>query len=102
MTKQFNVIIHDFNSGNFTSYDVIPYLISEYKKLRNKDKPNNLNGFVKFIDAASFRQWFSRCEYEFILKPWVGNGGEIKVDIYWQIKININIVAEILMDETKK
>lgn len=95
--KKFNVIIEDINTREFIPYDVIPYLVSQYKKA--KDKPNTFLEFKEFIRKESMYQWWSRCEYEIVLQSWPTGKNEKKIDVYWQIMMNINLITDILMDE---
>lgn len=95
--KKFNVIIEDVNSGDFVPYNVIPYLKRCY--LEEKKKPVILEEFKTFIEKNSMYQWWSRCEYEIILKSWPRGDKEKKIDVHQQIMMNIDIIAEILMKE---
>lgn len=95
--KQFNVIIEDVNSRKFTPYDVIPYLVQCYYE--EKDRPGTIEEFKIFIERYSRYQWWSRCEYEVILKSWPTGDVEKKIDVHQQVMMNIDIIAEILMEE---
>ena len=68
MEKKFNVIIYNINSKEFEYYNIIPYLLSCYKK--EKSKPKTFDEFKEFIKNESMYQWWSRCEYEIVLSPW--------------------------------
>ncbi|MDY2736806.1 hypothetical protein [Intestinibacter sp.] len=46
-------------------------------------------------------RWWSRCEYEIILQSWPTGRLEQKIDVYYQLMMNINIITEIVMDEVK-
>ena len=97
--KHFNVIIEDFNSHGFVAYDVIPYIMQRYKEERAK--PTTFDQFKEFVERKSFYQWYSRCEYEIVLKPWVGKdeNSEQRIDVYWQILLNLDIITQIVVDE---
>ena len=96
--KQFNVIIYDFNKDDYVPYDVIPYLVDRYKECRSK--PKIFKDFKNFIIAEAKYQWWSRCEYEIILVNFPNNKTDKKVDIFWQIMLNIDLITEIVMNET--
>ncbi len=98
--KKFNVIIENVNSREFIPYDIIPYLERCYYE--KKDKPVTFEEFKTFIERNSMYQWWSRCEYEIILKGWPNGGNEKKIDVYQQVMMNIDIIAEILMEEVTK
>ena len=99
--KQFNVIVEDINSRKFIPYDVIPYLVQCYYE--EKDRPGTIEEFKvfieRFIERHSKYQWWSRCEYEIILKSWPTGNIEKKIDVHQQVMMNIDIIAEILMNE---
>lgn len=99
--KPFNAIIYNFNKREFEYYDIMPYLVYRYKESR--EKPKTHDDFVKFVDEWCMYQFWSRCEYELVLTPWPSNPDvEKKVDVYWQIKPNIDVVADLLEQNVKK
>lgn len=95
--NRFNVIIEDVNRREFIPYNVIPYLVEQYNKAKNK--PTTFEEFKSFIEKESKYQWWARCEYEIILKEWPTGKKEEKIDVHWQVMMNIDIIAEILMNE---
>lgn len=95
--KQFNVIRSDFNTNKFVPYDVIPYLVDCYEKARTK--PTNFDEFKEFIRKESMYQWWSRCEYEIVLQSWPPGHNEEKIDVYYQVMMNIDRITEIVMEE---
>ena len=91
----FNVIIDDVNAQEFKSYDVMPYFIRCYEG--TKDRPKTYEEFKSFIERWSRYMNWSRCQYELVLKPWVGHDNEQKVDVHWQLMNNLDLVTSILM-----
>lgn len=100
--KSFNVIIWDFNRRKFTTYDIIPYLVRQYNETKKMDSykktPETFEEFREFVNNESMRQFWSRCEYEIIIKDWPGQTKQEKVDVYWQIKNNLDLVTEVLIN----
>lgn len=96
--KQFNVIIYDFNKDDYVPYNIIPYLVEKYKE--DRSKPKTFKDFKNFIIAEAKYQWWARCEYEIILSDWPNENLHKKVDVFWQIMLNIDLVTEIVMEET--
>ena len=100
--KNFNVIIWDINRREFITYDVIPYLIRQYNETKKMDSykktPETFEEFKEFVDKESMYRWWSRCEYEIILQDWPGKTKQEKVDVYWQIKNNLDLVTEVLIN----
>ena len=100
--KPFYTIIYNINKNVFEPYDVMPYLINEYKvKKKKKKQPNTFDEFKRFIEGASMYQYWSRCEYELILTSWPNEDKKEKIDIHKQIMMNINVITNILMDNVK-
>ena len=93
--KSFYVIIYNFNGDTFEPYDVMTYLIEEYKNA--EVKPSTIEEFKTFVEQKSRCQWWARCEYEIILSDWPGEKHSEKLDVYWQLMMNIDTVVEILM-----
>lgn len=100
--ESFNVIVFDINAKEFKTYDVLPYLVREYKAKKKNDRPHTFDEFKAFVKKESTYQFWGRCEYEIILSDWPpSDKGECdrKVDVHWQIMNNIDIVTELLMME---
>ena len=121
--KEFNVIVYNVNSKEFVPYNIIPYLVSRYKKIK-KDKPKTFDEFKEFVKKESMYQWWSRCEYEIILSPWpytsspserYDKKGEDdveawkehwkkhldeckKIDVHYQVMINLDVITTLVMD----
>lgn len=100
MMNKFNVINYDFNSERFVGYNIIPYLIQCYNEA--EVKPTTIEEFREFIKISSQRQWWARCEYEVILLDWPLQKHYKKIDIHWQVLLNLDIILEILMNEVCK
>lgn len=98
--KQFNVIREDINTKKFVSYDIIPYLVDCYNKA--KEKPKTFDEFKEFIKKKSMYQWWGRCEYEIVLQSWPTGYNEKKIDVNYQVMMNIDIITEIVMQEVLK
>lgn len=125
--KQFNVINFNFNAKKFEAYDIIPYLVRKYnervdtcneleedlKKATSEHEcnlytdslkywkvPVTFDEFKKFVQQESQYQFWSRCEYEIILVDWPCQKTEEKWDVYDQIMMNLDIITQIVMEET--
>ena len=94
--KSFYVIVYDFNRKTFIPYDVIPYLKKCYYEAA--DKPETPEEFKNFVKCQSMYQWWSRCEYEIILSDWPSQCQQEKIDVHYQVMINLDAVAKVLME----
>lgn len=126
--KKFNVILYNFNGRKFVPYDVLPYfrntyqervkrhkeLVKRSKRSKNFDEsvlndkynkvPVTFEEFKTFVKGEAMYQFWSRCEYEIILSDWPPSKPPVeeKWDVYDQIMMNLDIVAEILFKEYNK
>ena len=96
--QPFNVINFEINSSKFEAYNVMPYLVDCYKKEKKDKRPITFDEFKKFVESNSMYKYWSRCEYEIILSDCPSNKHSKKIDVYWQIMNNIDVVTKILME----
>ena len=97
--NEFTVIVEDYNKKEFISYDVMPYLMRCYEETKKKDKPKTFEEFKEFVRSKSMYQYWCRCEYEIVLNSlFSGRTKEEKIDVYFQISLNINTVTKLLME----
>ena len=90
--KPYKVISWDFNSDNIKYYDIMPFLIDSYKKIK-KNKPKTFDEIKEFITNESRYRFWSRCEYEVIITGWPKQKKEVKIDIFNQIMENIDVIT---------
>ena len=101
--NEYNVIVEDYNKKEFVSYDVMPYLMRCYEETRKKDKPKTFEEFKEFIRSKSMYQYWCRCEYEIVLNSlFSGRTKEEKIDVYFQISLNIDVVTKLLIENINK
>ena len=93
----FKVIVDNVNTKQFEFYDVIPYFIRCYEDTKKVNRPKTYEEFKSFIERWSMYMYWARCQYELVLKPWVGHKKEKKVDVHWQLMNNLDLVTSILM-----
>ena len=93
----FFVIIDDSNKQEFVTYNVMPYLMECFRKAKKNDKPKSFDEFKEFVKSNSMYMYWSRCQYEVVLKSWPSGGHEKKIDVHWQLMMNIDIVTKVLM-----
>lgn len=95
----FYVIVENVNTQHFEKYDVMPYLVECYKEAKKrKTKFTTYTECREFIDRVSKYQYWARCEYEVILTGWPNQDTHEKVDVYWQVMNNIDLVTRVFME----
>ena len=90
--KPYKVISWDFNHDDIEYYDIMPFLIDSYKKIK-KNKPKTFDEIKEFIINESRYRFWSRCEYEVIITGWPKQNREVKIDIFDQIMNNIDVIT---------
>lgn len=100
----FNVIFFEFNKQTPTVHNIMPYLINWYKSVSVSLRPNlkDFKSCKDWVDARLRNQYWSRCEYEFIMVHWPYKENNIldkahKIDIYEQCKMNLDIITQIFI-----
>lgn len=96
----FCVINQDFNRKEFKPYDIMPYLMECYKATKTKDRPKIFAEFSEFVERKCLYMYWSRSQYELILAPLIGDRDKeaTKIDVYWQIMMNFDLVVRLLME----
>lgn len=98
--QKFNVIYEDINKQEFVAYDVMPYLRDCYNGAKKSERPKDITEMRLFVKKWSQYMWWSRSEYEIVLKSWVSSyTKEKKIDIYWQVLLNLDVIAQMLLNE---
>ena len=93
----FKVIVDNVNTKKFEFYDVMPYFIRCYDDTKKANRPKTYEEFKAFVESNSAYMYLGRCEWELVLKPWVGHSNERKVDVHWQLMHNLDLATSILM-----
>lgn len=105
MLKSYNVITFDINRREFVPFDVMPYFLREYVEQRGSKNfimPQTRDEFKKFVEVWGMYQFWGRCEYEVILVDWPCQKKEKKIDVWEQIKMNIDTVTDTLMENVAR
>lgn len=99
--KSFYVINWDFNHDEVEHYDIMPYFKREFSALKKSERPKTFDEVKEFILEKGRYNFWSRCEYETIVHSWPSreNGHEHKMDIFEQIKMNIDVITEVFMSD---
>lgn len=96
--KPYYVLNWDFNRDKIEYYDIMPYFIDVYKKLKksrskNVTVPTTYDEIKEFIIKESQYMFWSRCEYEVLIYDWPKSESCHKLDIHEQIMMNIDVIT---------
>lgn len=98
----FYVIIEDVTAKEFKKYDVMPYFVDCYDKVRRNERPKTFDEFKEFVKSKSMYMYWSRCEYEVVISSLIGFAEEKKIDVHYQVMNNIDLVTRLLMESVGK
>ena len=128
--KRFNVLEFNWNTREKSEYDVLPYFRNVWNDKKydfDKKEVKTKEDLKKWIKRVSQYQYWSRCEYEFLMGAWPFGTRQIiedlqkveinmdnsinisniitqdmsKIDVHEQIMMNIDIITDILAEEFK-
>lgn len=97
--NRFYVLNWDFNTDSLEEYDILPYFRDCYKSLNKSKRPSTDKEWKDFVKKNGMYEFWSRCQYEIIVTGWPKQKNEAKVDVWRQIKMNIDLIVKILMEE---
>lgn len=97
---KYNVILWDINKREFISYDIFPYLRQAYRESeKREERPKTFDEFKEFIRKESMYMWWSRCQYEILISDWPSQTKIKKIDVHYQVMMNIDIITKLFMEE---
>lgn len=98
--KKFNVLIWDINSDKLITYDILPYFRREYDEATKSKRPKTREEWTDFVKRKGLYMYWSRCEYEILITGWpTCDKSSCKIDVWYQIENNFDIIVDILMEE---
>lgn len=105
---KFYAFYHEFNGNQLVAYNVITEsLIQDLDKVVGKKYYNfrkskyeyldSREKFIEQLDSEFMYRYWSKSEWEFICSNWTGKKFEQKVDVYAQLKPNIEVIADLII-----
>lgn len=96
-----NVFYYDFNSDKIKIFNIFDHgrfredVVSALKKCKTKPE------FADRIHSELRYYFWAKCEWETVIAPWIGDKAEsgLKVDVYWQIRMNWDKFIDYLWDQ---
>ncbi len=100
MNLEWNVFYYDFNDKEIKVSNIFNH--DRYKREVEEllHKCTDISDFSGKLRSATMYYFWSKCEWETVIHPWVGNdSAAIKVDIYWQVQMNWDRFIDYLWGE---
>lgn len=86
---EWNVYYHDFNRKEINVFNVFNHWsFHEDCKKNAKKNSKDYEAFCEQLRKDAMYRFWSKCEYEILLTPWVGRAETLKIDIYDQLRLN--------------
>lgn len=121
--KEFFILLHDFNRNTIDKHDIMHYLVHTYNDCKRDGNwwpcvdsfksPETFEEFKIFVKCASMHMYWARCQYEWLMLHWPPGNTDtledcqkyldtaIKVDAYEQVKMNLDVITSIFMENVK-
>lgn len=91
------VYYHNFNGRKIETYDIFNHsgFYEDTKKNYKKNKENR-EEFDERLRRDLLYYFWSKCEWEVVVKAWAGGDGneEVKIDVYDQVMNNFPVFKE--------
>ena len=104
VSLEWNVLQYDFNLGRIVRYNVLEYsewLISSIKRAIKKKEVVDYNSLKEFISRKLKARYWSRAEYEIMVSGLITKKEPQKIDVWYQIEMNIDSFVEYINDKLK-
>lgn len=118
--KEFNILLHNFNTNRVEKHNIMPYLVDTYKECKAANfwwpldnttvMPTHKNELVDFVKRVCKYKYWSRCQYEWLMLGWPYGkldtledchkilDSSIKIDAWEQIEMNLDAVSDIFIE----
>ena len=103
MYLEWNVFYYDFNAKEIKLSNVFRHgrYKEEVEELLHKCK--DIEEFSDKLRSATMYYFWSKCEWETVIYPWVGDEKAAKkIDVFWQLQNNWDRFVEYLWDMSVK
>lgn len=98
-----NVLFHDFNNDKIVKYNVLDntYIIDSIKKAVKKKEIVTVSDLKEFVIHKFRAQYWSRAEYEILVSGIHSRSDAQKIDVWYQINMNLDNIVEYLILKLK-
>ena len=93
---KWNVFIHNFNKNEIEEYNIFNHHCFTHEVKQAVKKYKDKNDFLDKLKSELRYYFWSKCEWEVIISPWVGRKEpcEEKIDVYNQVMLNWDVFAD--------
>ena len=101
---KWNVYFHNYNKNKIEVYNIFNHSCFTYEVKQAIKKYKDKDSFVDKLKSELRYFFWSKCEWEVIVSPWVGRkeSCDEKIDVYDQVMMNWNIFADYVWENRNK
>lgn len=101
---KWNVYYYNINKNEIECLNIFDHWRFKEDVQKLAKKRIKKEDFKEKLRKELFYYFCSKCEYEILLKAWIGrkDSKEIKIDIYKQVMLNFDIFAEYVWKNKKE
>lgn len=85
---KWNVYYHDINARKIKTYNIFDHGGFRRDVEQDLHRCKVRAEFEKLLKSNLMYYFWSKCEWEILISPWVGDAETIKVDVYDQVMLN--------------
>ena len=101
-TPEWNVYYQDVNGGKIETFNVFDHYSFAEEVKKHLKKCKTREELAEGLKLSAMCYFWSKCEWELILAPWIGKGDSIKVDVYDQLRLNWDVFVNYVWDLKRK
>ena len=101
---KWNVYFHNFNKNEIEVYNIFNHSCFTYEVKQAIKKYKDKDSFIDKLKSELRYYFWSKCEWEVIISPWVGRKEpcNAKIDVYDQVMLNWNVFADYVWENRNK
>lgn len=96
-----NAFRYSMNSHSLEIFNIIQGdLIEDIEKAYKKKELKNVHDLIKIVNSWAMYHYWSKVEHEVVVSDMFSKD-EFKIDVYWQISMNMNRLCEYIATEMR-
>lgn len=91
---EWNVYYYNFNGKKIEKFNIFDHYRFREDVEKDLEKYKSKDEFAKALRSHLFYYFGSKCEWEVLISPWIGDGKTVKVDVYSQVMLNFDVFVD--------
>lgn len=100
---EWNVYYYSHNDKEIKKFNIFNHWRFNEDVARDLKRDINKSDFDRNLRSHLFYYFCSKCEWEVLISPWVGdkNSGKIKIDVFDQVMMNFDVFVDYVWNSRK-